>query len=285
MKLTKKLKALAIALPMLLLSVAGSITGTVAWFTAANIVNVSGMNIQAETEQGIVISNEDKTTWGTSATAKYNSAVSVLPTSTADATTWYRNNSTDENIYGGEGHIGTYLAYTANDADTVKRFTVTNGVGSIDIDQSTATTDDSKNIFLLNKFYIKSTTNAALADQKLYVNSVKIDNESVALHDAVRVLVKSGSAVKIYKTSGGAGTYGVNGATTGVTATTEADPINDELLVLTTIPANDTTTPLEIEVYAYFEGEDPKCTSTNANATNALNSLAVSLQFGTKQKA
>lgn len=278
-------KVLAAAIAMMSLSTAAAVTGTVAWFTANNIVSAQGMNIQAEAEEGIVISNEAKSTWATSATASHSSAISVLPTSTADAVTWYRNNSDNEEIYGGTDHIGTYLAYTADNADNAKKFSVSNGAGSIDIDQDATTTGDTKNIFLLNSFYIKSTTNPATPVTKpLYINKVDISGNSVALHNAVRVLVKCNNAVKVYRLADGDTEYTVGGTATTVSAIVEGDPVNTELLNSVTIPNNNTTEPLEIQVYCYFEGEDTDCTSKNAAATDALNALSVSLQFGTKTK-
>ena len=56
----EKIKAIMMALPLMILSTAAAVTGTVAWFTASNVVNVEGMSIQAEAEEVIVISNSDK---------------------------------------------------------------------------------------------------------------------------------------------------------------------------------------------------------------------------------
>ena len=271
MKKMKKIMAAAIA--MMTFSTAAAVTGTVAWFTANNIVAATGMNIQAETEEGILISNEAKSDWKTSAVASHNSAVSVIPTSTADANTWYRNNSNDEDVATGSGIVGTYKSYA--DATDV---TVTDGLGTIDHDDNADTAE--KGIYLLNKFYLKSSINEAQT-KPLYINKVDISGDSVDLHKAVRVLIKYGSTVKIYGLNGRTASYGVNGAASGVETITEADPVNTQLAASVSIPANNTTTPLEISVYCYFEGEDANCTSTNANATNALNTLAVALEFGT----
>ena len=283
----KRSKLLAAALAMLTFSTAASITGTVAWFTASNMVNVSGMSIQAQTEEGIVISNEEQTVWKTSAVASHNTAVSVIPTSTADAVTWYHNTSNDEDVSTGTGVVGTYAAYTGATEDLATepaKIKVVSGVGTVDYDQSATTADDAKNIFLLNKFYIKSSTNTALT-KPLYINSVAIDNHTTDLHKAVRILVKYSTYVNIYGIDGRTASYGVNGAASGVTTITEADPVNTLIANGVSIPANDTASPLEISVYAYFEGEDANCTSSNANATNALNALSVSLAFGTTLKA
>ena len=54
----KKSKILAPALAILCLSTAASVTGTVAWFAANNVVNATGMNIHAQASYSLVINNE-----------------------------------------------------------------------------------------------------------------------------------------------------------------------------------------------------------------------------------
>ena len=75
MKKMKKIMAAAIA--MMTFSTAAAVTGTVAWFTASNIVSASGMSIQADTEQGILISNEGFATWKDSVVASHNGEITV----------------------------------------------------------------------------------------------------------------------------------------------------------------------------------------------------------------
>ena len=53
----KKSKILAPALAVLCLSVAASVTGTVAWFAANNIVSATGMNVYSTTPASLIISD------------------------------------------------------------------------------------------------------------------------------------------------------------------------------------------------------------------------------------
>ena len=88
MKFSKKSKVMAAAIAMLTLSTAGAVTGTVAWFTSSNVVTASGMSIQAEAEQGILIANESFATWKDSVEASHKGAnKTFIPTSTADTVT------------------------------------------------------------------------------------------------------------------------------------------------------------------------------------------------------
>jgi len=269
----RKLGIIIAGVTAIAFSAIASVAGTVAWFTANNIVTVSNMNIQAEVEEGIVVSNEDQSAWAASATAKYNAAVSVVPTSTAEGTTWYRNNSDSATIATGSGHVGAYLSYTGNE---ITRDSST-GAGKVDLDKAGEGTVV-KNIYLLNKFYLKSSTGEAVT-KKLNVKSLTLSGVTTDLDKALRVLVVSGSNQVLFASASDSTlSYGVNGATTGVTALLPT-AVNSQLIASASIPAYTATDGLEIDVYLYFEGEDAHCTSANATAT--LSSLGVSLQFET----
>ena len=49
----KKSKIIVPALGILVLSTAAAVTGTVAWFTASNVININGLQMRVEAEDGI----------------------------------------------------------------------------------------------------------------------------------------------------------------------------------------------------------------------------------------
>ena len=67
----KKSKIIVPALGILVLSTAAAVTGTVAWFTSSNLVSVSGMQLKIDPEDGMVVANEAKSPWATSAVASH----------------------------------------------------------------------------------------------------------------------------------------------------------------------------------------------------------------------
>ena len=273
----KRSKVLAAAIAMMTLSTAASITGTVAWFTANNVVSASGMSIKAEAEQGIVISNEDKTTWAETATAKHTGGDNgFIPTSTANAVNWYHANAADADNYA--HNTDGYNEYTTSQGITESTGSSGTGLGSIDLG----------NIYLINHFYIKSSTVNAFTEtgkvQKIYLKSVTATlPETVAsanLDKALRVLVKSDAGLFVVAPISGATlSYTVNNAS-AVTAL-DAIAANDTSKYLwsgTEIPAYDSNSPIDISVYCYFEGEDQNCKSTNIKASMDL--ISVETSFG-----
>jgi len=97
MKKSKTNKKLASAAAMLLLSAAMLGTSTYAWFTMNKEVQVTGMELKAHSEEGLLI-NEVKlatsTTWDDKAQAASTATEFQLrPTSTSDLATWWHANS------------------------------------------------------------------------------------------------------------------------------------------------------------------------------------------------
>jgi hypothetical protein len=297
MKLFKKKgKILAAALAMMTFSTAAAVTGTVAWFTASNVVEATGMSIQADTEQGILISNESKAEWKASIEASHNGQVSssqaaFIPTSTANGTNWYHANSDDRNnhaAYGGYtpisvGQNGSSGVYAVTTPD----LSITN-----------------KNVYLLNSFFLRASIPTQVTAPKLYANLVEVTapstSNSAELNKSLRVLlagtvdtvdnpaaasptVTSKSFVKIFaplETGEDLKPYTVNGATA-------ITPLNEKNVVLENnvqIPASSNdpaAAALEIKVYVYFEGEDEHCKSANIPA-EVLDTLSLKCKFGTE---
>lgn len=272
MKKMKKIMAAAIA--MMTFSTAAAVTGTVAWFTANNIVSVNGMNVQAEVEEGIVISNEAKTSWKISAEATHQDLVSLIPTSTSDATSWYHAYSDDaEN---GQSYAGTHESLTVSKP-------AVNGTG---LGTATVNNVPNKQIYLLNRFYIQSSANE-LQGYDIFVKDFNV-TATKELSKSLRVLVKytgaSGNTTRIFEPVDGASTtYKVNNTAINsetLVTYTEWKATDAKFLVAGNInlPAYSVsgTNAAEFEVYAYFEGEDASCKSANADE---LEQLAISFKF------
>lgn len=273
----KKSKIIVPALGMLLLSTAASITGTVAWFTANNKVNVGGMNIKAEAENGIVIAAEEAThtaaSWSTEATALHTGAgLSFIPASTkiADNDWWHGISKKADN---GQYEV-TYEKYTVTDAALNTAASVGQGKTDIQVPAD-------KNIYLLNHFYIQASAPTALTQQDLVVKSLTVtDSGNKALNKSIRVLFKLGSTTKIYCPLAD----GDFTATTYAGAASKA-AADDRLLDEGTIPAYNAagTGALDLSVYCYFEGEDANCKSSNIE--NELTGVSVSFELENIQDA
>lgn len=266
----RKSKIIAAAIALLGFSTAASVTGTVAWFTASNIVNVDGMSIQAEAEEGIVISNSDKATWTTTASAKHDGAgKTFIPASTANLSAWYHGLS-DSATNGQSGVV--YEDFTITETEGVNTGTTSTQVPS------------AKNVFLLNKFYIQSAGNYTIATQDIYLKDLVISGGSVSveLNKSLRVGVLHSSTATIFApVSGATATYNVNGASS-VTAVTDTSGTTSEVASSITIPAYTEagTNALEFKVYVWFEGED--VAHKSANITNTLDTLSLTFKFGNK---
>lgn len=267
----KKSKIIVPALGILVLSTAAAVTGTVAWFTSSNLLNVNGMYARVDAENGIVVSNEAKSNWATSAQASHSGEEKdFMLTSTADLSAWYHNNSNDANS---AAAAKAYETLTVNkpDAGTVAANT---GLGT------TTYNELAKNVYLINRFYIQSASGVALTTQDINVKNIAVSGNSTSaeLDKALRIAFKYGNTVAIYGgLTGFTASYKVNGSTTATTA--KAPDVVTKLADNVTIPAFTAagTSALEIEVYAYFEGEDAAAKS--ANITAKLDELAISFQF------
>lgn len=298
-------KKLMPAFAMLTVSAMTLASSTYAWFTMSESVSVTGMQLQATADGGIIVRNELQDVWATSVTASYaGTGKAVLPTSTSDTTDWYYRMSSQFDDEEGDQPA---TAYT--DLTTGNNLVDTRG-GENDLDGVYGITSNgvTKDYYLLNKFYIKS-SGQALTDKNVTVTSVKAtapDNSvSGDLNKALRVAVKIGSDVYIYapfKSENDNLTYHVGGST----ATSEGTTWHATVTAIrpgtggalatpsvaddATIPANtatitgDTSTDpqvpkaIEADVFLYFEGEDPDCKSSNIAAS--FDALSVEISFG-----
>lgn len=101
-------KKLMPAAAMLAVSASMLATSTYAWFTMNKEVSVTGMEVKAHAEEGLLI-NEVKlatsTTWDSQATAGTNT-VALRPASTSNLTNWWHANSKQFNEEAGIGELG-----------------------------------------------------------------------------------------------------------------------------------------------------------------------------------
>jgi len=292
----RKSKILAAAIGLLAFSTAASITGTVAWFTASNVVSAEGIYVMAEKEDGIVMANEDFDSWSTAVQASHDGTIGspaaqagFIPTSTKDASTWAHASAVQADDELAVESSYALVTPTLNGSDT--------GIYKASINNV------DKNIYLLNTFYLKSaSTDPISGNLYSYVKAEVVGTSvSVELNKALRVLVKYGSDVNVYAPINGATTSysvctainsGDNPATTDVTETSY--PTKESVSALTgattnllksnvTIPANNpdsvNVNTFPVNVYCYFEGEDAACFSNNIKAT--LDQLSITVKLGT----
>jgi hypothetical protein len=100
-------RQLAAAIAMTLVSTVALGSSTYAWFTMNREVSVTGMEVKAHSEEGLLI-NEVKAanslTWDDAATAGTNT-VALRPASTSDLTNWWHANSKVSNEEAGIGEL------------------------------------------------------------------------------------------------------------------------------------------------------------------------------------
>lgn len=276
-------KKLLPALFMLLVSAIMVTTSTFAWFSMNTQVTATGMQIQAKSEGGIVISNESGADWNASATASHNSVAQLVPVSTSDVAAWYHNKSSDADDAMPDQQTATYATVSSD-----SKWTNENGIQFIDTDESGSLDNGENAYYLLNKFYIKSSAEA-IDPAILKINSVVATGASTSanLDASLRVAVKIGGVVYIYAPVTGATlTYRIAGGNTDIAATASTGTgIVNTLTTVTSIPDNTATVAnaVEAEIYIYFEGEDENCKSSNITST--LDTLQVSVTFGTTDAA
>lgn len=291
MKKMKKIMAAAIA--MMTFSTAAAVTGTVAWFTANNIVSASGMNIQAEAENGIVIANELHTAdshWLTVVDASHDGlSKTFIPTSTGNLTTWFHGLS--DKADNGQSNVKYDQFITPADDDEDGVYTALS---------SAHFTTDAKNVYLKNDFFVQASAKSAITNQNIYIEEIAITGNtgSAELDKSLRVGLMVNDAFKaIYAPLSGATTsYTVCTSVTqdnpstdnneySATVDTAVSAIdvsaaNDSNLVYTgNIPEYDTAgnTNIKFSVFVYFEGEDKNHKS--ANLQNTLDTLALTFKL------
>ena len=266
MKETKSVKSLkkqlAAAIAMVTVAAVALGSSTYAWFVQSNKVTATGMQVQAQAEGGIEISNAEKTTWSTTANATNTSSTSLYPTSTNNSlSAWYHAQA--QGAGSKDAINNSYATLDLND----------NGVGKGEDEFK------GKQFYLVNSFFIRST--AGTSAKELAIDGVTVtgneDGKTVELDKSLRVAVIAGANKYIFAPAGGQLSYNVwdgssnNGPKTQVTAT---DGTQKQ-----TTTVNDITTKgdTEVKIYVWYEGEDTDHYSDHLADT--IDTLNVTVEF------
>ena len=245
-----------------------------AWFVASGTVEAKGMNVQAESEAGLVI-RYGTGTWGTSATATTtkDAAAKLRPASTTDSKTWY------------------HASADAASASAAKQDT-----------RETIAEANYGDYFLVEEFEIRSSSESALVTG-LYAKSVTVTNfDKKPMNTALRVGIAYRTAknstitedttdkfvifapVEVGTGDGNIPSYtykvytGKNDETgTSVTALkADAGTATNAKLVdqAVSLPA-DKDSGIKVQVYVWYEGEDHNLYSDNYHSDD----LDVTVKF------
>jgi hypothetical protein len=289
MKKNSAAKKMIPALGMLMISASMLATSTYAWFTMSDTVSVTGMKLKATAEDGLLISDYTKTNWATSWTVTMDNAAVLAPTSAAAA-------ASPAFVSAKSNRFDNADAYQANPALPDGGYTALStltydgtpntgeGIGSVTT--GTGNAAQTTNYVLLRKFYIKGSGNAAWA-QNLVIDevtaSIAENATSTAIENSLRVLVVAGTNAFIYAPNQNlaSGTTTMSYKYNGTTDVTALAPATDSTCTsITSIPAGNTESPIEVAMYMYFEGEDANCKSSNVSGIT-LNDITVSAKFKT----
>lgn len=247
----KKYGKLIIAFMWLGLTMIAVVGATFAWFSENRTVEAGGMSVQAEASKNLLISNASGGTYGISANTSFSGTVTLSPASTTDLTNFYRVVKVKR---------GTKVDYTTGN--------VTAEAGVME-DATVATASASGEINVAkHTFYIKLDGVAGATLNNLVVSSLTLQTPAKDISNAIRVGVKCGSNTYIYAPSGSTTYEGITStaAATGTVTNLKANPSNDVLA--TTITAGAAPTP--VEVFIWYEGQDPDCTSFNSIEVEAV---------------
>ena len=275
----KKMRKIIPALAMLLVSAVMMSTASFAWFSINDSVTATGMQIKATTSGGLAIGSYTTETTPPSSVQYYTNATIAWSNHLAtkgtgeDATTTYNGLLQPVSLNNGTWTKGTSAAADSHN----------NGAK-----YAAVTTTEQNSYYLLSKWNVKSlddatdTTPTGLDVDAIAVANSGTDPANANLLKAVRVAMKvttGGTAAWYYFAPGyDAGTTGLKYATytegEAASVTTYGGSNNKITCGTSNLGVQISnqlkkSTPVTVEVYVYFEGEDEHCTSVNAvNAAN-----------------
>jgi len=253
----KKTKIIIPALGILLLSTAASVTGTVAWFSMNEKVSATGMQIKAKGEAGIAIGAYTAnnatapvaSAFSDTASGCNSSKADMIPTWTNDASNWYHAKSVNTN------------SAAASAADGYEKITT-----------------NAESVYLYNKFQLKATGQ----DTDVFVKNIVVEggnSASSSFDNCIRVLVKAGDAVKVFAPVSHATNEEVLAADLKADDAVETDlkftlvgTGTDDAKIFTAL----STTPQDVSLYFFYDGEDADCISDNIPATWQPSNITVS---------
>ena len=292
MKKNSAKKKLIPAACMLAVSAAMLATSTYAWFTMNKEVTVTGLNLQARGEGGIVIArtasnNEDRSTNLTTSSAKSPTDVTLFPTSTSDADIWYHASA--ESVNASKADYSTIIQLNSQ-SETGNVYAKTNStndtMGTIKV--------GNKQYVLFDNFTVYPDNNADKYTD-LFVSSCSVSSTEKTISRSMRVAVVAGidtdrKVVICAPVNGATTSYKIGGTTSsedGVTQVYALDTSGTDKIEKTASTSNAAgnvlkegevdENGLDVSVYLYFEGEDSNHTTANLNSDNGAESLAVTL--------
>lgn len=286
-------------------------TAAYAWFTMNKSVEVTGMQLKAQAEKGILINEKAGVSDGTwSEDALADSTVNALrPASTGNFEDWFHANSkktnTETGLSGTSVDANTVLISGSNyysdispdncEEEVVAATNDTNAAHTVYYTEGTGaianTYDDGEGYYVKYTYYIKSSSNDGLnvSAGKLKATvtaTLQGGGTAQALDKALRVGVQvaGDDQVNIFAPVANSTTtaYKVAGDTTGAAASLidvtpiaggTATGINEDVVALPKV----TEPGLAVYVYVWFEGEDANCMSDNLAAT--LNAYQIDITF------
>lgn len=266
----KAMKKLIPAICLLLISAVLLGTSTYAWFSMNTKVEATGMKVQATSAKNLVISNTSqlKQNEGSKIASSYSAAVTLVPASTktlaGSQNFYYVSDSTGVDYANGSGNIGTTFAQASPKTDN----------------------NSTSGEVVKHTFYIRVDGQNADTLANLYVSgiTVKRADTNSNVTKALRVGVVCGDKGFIYAplaelAEGKKCEYDAITGAGKVTALDDAtgyykvgDTIIQEKIEALTAYTNASVLASEIssteyttvDIYIWYEGEDPNCTSVNS---------------------
>lgn len=271
-------RQLLAAIAMVLVAALALGSSTYAWFVASGNVEANGMTVQVQSEGGIMIKALDSDLpWASTAAAKNTTTAKLFPISTYDLAGWYHASS--------------------DSAVDAKR-----NQPQDDYEQITANLDSYRRV---DSFIIRPSSGTPITGAKLLISSVSVTSGDATqnLNKSIRVGVKMSAGRELSEGEAGASYYIYAPNNTGtftlqakylgpVSGSGETATYNtleekttagtSDYLYLTgdTIPAADTG--VQVDIFVWYEGEDPECKTANLfNDTTALtpDEITVTVQF------
>ena len=259
-------RQLIAAIAMVVVSAVALSSSTYAWFVGNNTVTANGLSIKAQSEAGILIShkhdNSSDNVWASSASGVYTSAQALYPTSTANGTNWYHASA------------ATLSESTAAEG-SMEKLNITETASATGEDGKIGGVSD-KNYYIVDSFDIYTTGTSA---DNLRLKDVVISNanSTVSFDSSIRLLVVCGeNKYVVAPVAGATRSYTVganadknNSAGTSVTAYTITDmaATTGTTHYLADSVSADKTTPTNVKIYMYFEGEDENHYTNNFTNT------------------
>lgn len=257
----KKFRKLIPALCMLLISAMLMGTSTYAWFSMNTTVTAGGMQVTASTSKNLVISTNSNVNnnEGVSMNSTFSGCKVLAPASV-------------QTLAGSANFFKV-----SNGKITYSNGAMENGATTVSVKPFTS--GESGEV-AKHTFYIRVDGSDSEKFDKLYVKTITLSSSASAITKALRVGVTCGSNGYIY-----APAYTPDAYYGVIKAGTKSDSeklISDTAVTVTTAGSATatlgevTTAYSTIDVYIWYEGQDPNCTS--ANSVN-VEQITISIEF------